>query len=268
MYKWILAILITLTAVVYQRMTGPTYPVKGHSHLGDIQYTYQLKRSYSNDSDCPISLKIADTSVAGILKYRRFKTDDPWIQKSMDRTGDQITAFLPHQPAAGKLQYQVILQKQDQIAVIPSADDYIIIRFKNPVPKVVLVPHIFFMFFGMLFSNRAAFECFQKNGSPMKYAWWTFVLLFIGGMLFGPIVQWYAFGDPWTGFPIGIDLTDNKTLISMFFWILALSLGRKNAHRARIFVLIAAIITLVIFSIPHSLLGSELDFQSRKVVQG
>ena len=38
--------------------------------------------------------------------------------------------------------------------------------------------------------------------------------LFLGGMLLGPIVQNFAFGDYWTGIPFGWDLTDNKTLLA------------------------------------------------------
>jgi len=118
----------------------------------------------------------------------------------------------------------------------------------------------------MLLSNRAGIECLRKTGRPMLYAWWTFGLIFLGGLVFGPAVQWYAFGDAWTGFPFGIDLTDNKTLIAAIFWVLALILGR-NERKAKIFVLTASIVTIIIFSIPHSLLGSELDYKTNKVIQ-
>ena len=54
-----------------------------------------------------------------------------------------------------------------------------------------------------------------------KYSFWTLVLFTAGGMILGPVVQYYAFGDLWTGIPFGWDLTDNKTLIALIFWILA-----------------------------------------------
>ena len=40
-------------------------------------------------------------------------------------------------------------------------------------------------------------------------------------MILGPLTQYYAFGALWTGFPFGIDLTDNKTLIALIGWIIA-----------------------------------------------
>ena len=47
-------------------------------------------------------------------------------------------------------------------------------------------------------------------------------------MILGPIVQYYAFGDLWTGIPFGWDLTDNKTLIALIFWILAVVNEQKE----------------------------------------
>jgi hypothetical protein len=72
-------------------------------------------------------------------------------------------------------------------------------------------------------------------------------------------MQKFAFGVAWSGFPLGMDLTDNKTLIAFLFWIVALIAGRKGKP-ARPFVLAASLVTLLIFLIPHSLRGSELDY--------
>jgi hypothetical protein len=78
-------------------------------------------------------------------------------------------------------------------------------------------------------------------------------------MILGPLVQKYAFGALWTGFPFGYDLTDNKTLIAFLGWIAAWIAGRKGKP-ARGWVLGASILLLVVYLIPHSLFGSELDY--------
>jgi len=80
-------------------------------------------------------------------------------------------------------------------------------------------------------------------------------------MILGPIVQKYAFGDLWTGFPFGYDLTDNKVLIAVVFWVAAFFLKKKSKW----WVLAAAVIMLIIYLIPHSVLGSELDYDSGKM---
>jgi hypothetical protein len=79
-------------------------------------------------------------------------------------------------------------------------------------------------------------------------------------------VQKFAFGALWTGFPFGYDLTDNKTLIAFIGWIIAIIAGR-NGRPARGWVLAAAILLLIIFLIPHSLLGSELDYSEMDTPQ-
>jgi len=83
--------------------------------------------------------------------------------------------------------------------------------------------------------------------------------LLVGGLILGPLVQKYAFGALWTGFPFGHDLTDNKMLIAMIGWIAALIAGR-GGKPARWWVLGASVLLMAIYLIPHSLLGSELDY--------
>jgi len=83
--------------------------------------------------------------------------------------------------------------------------------------------------------------------------------LLLGGMIFGPITQLYAFGALWTGFPFGYDLTDNKTLIAFIGWTIALIAVFKSKKPGR-WIIFASILMFIIFLIPHSVLGSELDY--------
>jgi len=122
------------------------------------------------------------------------------------------------------------------------------------------------MFMVMLFSTVAGLFAIFKIERYRRYTVWTFVLLFIGGFIFGPWVQWYAFGEWWAGVPFGWDLTDNKALFAFVFWIAAL-FGIKGKGRPWLIIL-AAIMTIVIFSIPHSLYGSTLDYTTGAVKQG
>ena len=118
----------------------------------------------------------------------------------------------------------------------------------------------------MLLSNLAGLFAVSKIEKHVFYGRLALIFLLLGGMVFGPIIQYYAFGQAWTGIPFGWDLTDNKTLIAVIFWIVAVVSNRKNPKYR--YTLIAAIITLLIFSIPHSMFGSELDYTSGEVVTG
>ena len=91
-------------------------------------------------------------------------------------------------------------------------------------------------------------------------------MFLLGGMILGPIVQKFAFGEFWTGFPVGKDLTDNKALVAFVFWIIAWA---GNIKKPRPYLpVIAAIINLGIGFIPHSLMGSELDYTSGEIKTG
>ena len=174
----------------------------------------------------------------------------------MERKGDTLVALLPHQPPAGKLEYKVRLVAGEEEVIVPS-DRATVIRFKGDVPAAVLVVHIAAMFGAMLFSTRAALEVFSRQPKFAALTYWTIGALVIGGMILGPVVQKYAFGAYWTGWPVGTDLTDNKTLIALIGWLGA-ALALRTVPRPGIWIVLAALLMLGVFMIPHSLRGSEL----------
>ncbi len=259
---WILAVIITLAAAKYQRATGPTHPLQGEVVLGDAGIKYELRRS-SQQKEAPVELLISDPNVTGVLSYKRYKSQDAWTEIPMQRQGNVLLSALPVQPPAGKLEYFVRLTREDKAITIPPDRD-VVIRFTGDVPSWVLIPHILLMFLSMLVSTRAGLEAIPKNGNPRKYAFWALGILFVGGMIFGPLVQKYAFGAYWTGFPFGFDLTDNKTLIAFVGWVVAIAAVLLK-HHARTWIVIASILLMLAFSIPHSMLGSELNYQTGQV---
>jgi hypothetical protein len=175
--------------------------------------------------------------------------------------GAVLLGFLPHQPIAGKLDYRVVLESGGERVSLPERGA-IVTRFRGDVPGVFLLPHILLMFVGLLLSTRAGLEALVPGSDTRKLALWAFGLLTVGGMIFGPIVQYYGFGDLWTGVPFGWDLTDNKTLIFVILWGWAIYAGR-GGRDARKAVLVAAVVTLAVYLIPHSVLGSEFDYSTQ-----
>ncbi len=84
-------------------------------------------------------------------------------------------------------------------------------------------------------------------------------LLVVGGLFLGPLVQKFAFGAYWTGWPYGTDLTDNKTLIAFLAWLPA-TIAAVRGLRTRLAVVLGWIVMMGVFLIPHSMRGSELDW--------
>jgi hypothetical protein len=259
---WILAFLIAAGTMVYQRLTGPTYPKRGQAVIGGQTINFRLPRSSENLKDCEIVLAIPGADIGGYIEFRRFKTEDPWSKFPLIRRDDSLLGFLPKQPLAGKLAYRIVVLEGEKEVPLNGAEP-VVIRFRGAVPAWVLIPHVFTMLLAMLLAARAGLAALDKKSKPIAYAKWAAIFLFLSGFILGPLMQYYGFGKLWTGFPFGHDLTDNKTLVALLGWIIALWAGRKGKE-ARAWVLAASILSLAVFLIPHSLLGSELDYSALK----
>lgn len=255
---WLIAFVLTVFTAIYQRMTGPTYPISGEIVIGNKVINYKLDRTHGGEGDHPIEINVDDETISGQLFWKRYKTNDEWTSNAMVRIDEKLVAYLPHQLPAGKLIYHIILQKNEDDVTLPASGE-VVIRFKGDVPIYFLIPHIIFIFGAMLLSARTGLEYFNDGKKFKSLTILTFIFVIIGGFIFGPIVQKYAFGAFWTGFPFGHDLTDNKILVGFIGWLLALIALYKFKNPKR-WIVFASILMFIIFLIPHSLLGSELDY--------
>jgi len=254
---WTLAFILTVAAGYYQRTTGPTYEIRGKVVIDGTTYKYKLIRTYDGSDDAPIKLTIADPGVSGSIKLKRYKSHDEWSTTMMERQGENLVGYIPHQELAGKVMYQITLQKEGNVYLLN--EEPAIIRFKGFVPMGILIAHIITIFLAMLFSTRTAFEVLFKLKYTYLYTWLTLIFLTIGGMILGPIMQKYAFDAYWTGWPFGHDLTDNKSLLAFIFWLVAL-IYQIWKREKKGWAVAAAIVLFAVYMIPHSVLGSEIDY--------
>jgi len=257
LYLWILAFVLVAFAAIYQRMTGPTYPVRGSIQVGGNDIRFRLLTSSDSAGDAEIRLAVPDEKVTGTVEFQRFKSSDPWTRTGLTRQGSDLVAQIPHQPMAGKVAYKISLHAGSETLALTA--EPVVLRFKGQVPLYLLYPHIVLMFLAMLYSSRAGLEALLKRQDTRRLAFWTVVTLALGGLILGAVVQRFAFGAYWTGWPLGQDLTDNKTLASFLIWVIALWRIRKNPH-ATGWAVAAAVVLFLVYMIPHSVLGSELDY--------
>ena len=262
---WTVAFVITAASAAYQRMTGPTYPLHGMTTLADHALTYSLPRS-EEQKDAVVRIPVGREQISGWIEWKRLNTQDPWMRVPMVLRDSFLVAELPVQPPAGKLQYRVHLEKGEKGTLLP-ADGPAVIRFKGNVPLMVIIPHVFIIFMGMLLSTRTGFEVFREKPDYTVLTYLTLGFLIVGGLVFGPIMQKYAFDAYWTGWPFGKDLTDNKTAVAVIAWCAAAVALRKSKN-PKVWVIAAAVVVFVVFLIPHSLLGSELDYSTLASPEG
>lgn len=262
---WTLAFLITFSAIIYQRKTGPTYDKNVSVTIDEKEYRFKLVRSHGGETDCPVVLSVPEQQINGELHYRVFPTSNEWTIVKMERLNDVLSASLPNLPPAGKYEYKIVLEKENQNYPLNDGQP-VIIRFKGEVPASILIPHIILMFVAMFLGNLAGIMAVFKHPRFRYYTRITFWTLLTGGLVFGPWVQWHAFGEAWAGVPFAWDLTDNKTLVAFIFWLVALLMNRKKERPA--YTIVAAVVMLIVYSIPHSMYGSQLDPETGEIIQG
>lgn len=281
-FFWLLAILITLSAVIYQRKTGPTYDKKMEIQVNGVTSELKLIRSMEIGSATGIKLNIDNTNLKARLFYKLFLTNEAYTSVDFVFANKPIDSFImnkffkineekgwyaqvPDQPMAGKIQYYFEVTDNDGVQTYLK-NEPIVVRFKGAVPSYILAPHIFFMFFAMLLGNLSGIMAVFKYKGYKYFTKLTVIALFFGGMVLGPWVQWHAFGEAWAGVPFAWDLTDNKTLLAFIFWLIALFVNRKKDKP--VYTIVACIVMLIVYSIPHSMFGSQLDPETGEIIQG
>jgi hypothetical protein len=267
---WLFAIAITLMAIVFQRQTGPTYPKTVSFQVDDsISINLKLPRSNNIDEELRFELPPLSWDWTVRLYHRPFPKDTAWIlNPPFWPEGNAFVSYLPSiSQKAAKLEYFIEFENYatGEIITIPE-DEPVVIRYKGSVPAWALIPHIVFIFIALIFSNLSALLAVFKNNRFKFWGVMTLAFMFLGGLIFGPIVQKFAFDHYWTGFPFGHDLTDNKTLIMFVVWAIAVIANWKKDFRW--LTIVAAIVTIIVYLIPHSLRGSEFNYESGEIVTG
>ena len=262
---WILAVVITLGTAWYQRQTGPSNPKKVRFDGKILSCPRSMRTEITPEQAMGDWEKLNKSSVLTLratsgadvaIFYKRVRSQDNWEKVTGEVDGNgRIKFTLPSQPPAGKLAYYVTVNGAPF-----SKEEPIVVRFRNNVPAWALIPHVLFMFAVMLLSTFCGFLALWNDVGWKKYARLTLAALIVGGLLLGPIVQKYAFGVYWSGWPLGEDFTDTKTLLAALFWVVALMCyGRKPG---RWIAVAAAVALLAIYSIPHSTSGSEFNYET------
>ncbi len=272
---WSVAFVLTVAFLVWQKMSGPTYPVRGSFALNGLEIPARLNRSGIIGADMPVKVDVsaaleAGREVSGKVIWRRYPTDDPWQTLPMTLHDGVLEADLPRQPMAGKLEYRVELSDGTHTSVLPANGEHAVARFKGHVPALILVFHVTLLVLGFLFSTAAGLEGLTGGPGLKTLSRLALGCLVVGGLVLGPIVQKYAFDAFWTGWPLGQDWTDNKLAVGALLWLLAVWRTRDavpGRPRGRWFAFLAMMGIFVIFAIPHSIHGSTYDYATGEHIQ-
>ncbi|MDR0790255.1 MAG: hypothetical protein LBO06_05635 [Bacteroidales bacterium] len=243
---WATAVIVTLAFVVFQRATGPTNAVKATIVINNKECKVKFPRSVTTDQT-EITFNTDGQIKQGTLYWRDHNSQKAFEPIAFEITGDSnLAVAIPNKERLDKIDYYITLNDTTIFAQQP-----LVLRYKDSVPAVWLIAHIVLMFCSMLFAVYGLFMCFGKGQRVKRYLKLTIWTLLLGGLIFGAVVQKFAFGVYWSGFPFGNDITDNKTLIALLALLAVLPLRNKTYFRY--FVIVSYLIMLVVYCIPHSM---------------
>ncbi|MDJ0976656.1 MAG: hypothetical protein QNJ98_19525, partial [Planctomycetota bacterium] len=106
---WVVAFLLTVGALVYQRATGPTHPARVSYTLAGAEVDARLVRSGTTDEAAVVAVPIPPSPWTGTLVWKRYPTEDAYAEIPMAPEEERLVARLPIQPPAGKVTYFVRL---------------------------------------------------------------------------------------------------------------------------------------------------------------
>lgn len=258
----VLSIILSAGFAFYQRITGPTYPVKGKIEFYGNSLLYRLPRSCSiGGNDCKAYIKQANVNF--YIMYKRYGIDEKFIRLDALKNKDSVYILIPDNfPQAAKIEYDAFIEINGNVLKLNK--DRVVLRFKSKVSKYVLIPHILIMFFSLIVMIYLILKIIFEGKYSVGVFWLNYILIFLGGFIFGPLLQKQAFGVWWSGFPLGYDVTDNKTFVSFLVWSLA-ALNVFLKRDAKKLIMISSFITIISYLIPHSLLGTEYDYNTNKL---
>jgi hypothetical protein len=177
-------------------------------------------------------------------------------------------------PAHGRgslIKYYIEGRAGDDLVVQVPAEDMprFEFYFKGTPNRSILIAHIVVIFaalFLFILSGYFAYRGLKQRKALVhapRLSLLGAVLFFIASIPLGMVIAYQTYGTPWTGFPVGNDLTDNKSLVILLYWAAAAFFYRGSAlrkdpssdvlpARALPYVYMAGVVvTIALFLIPH-----------------
>ncbi|MBK7140558.1 MAG: hypothetical protein IPH75_00595 [bacterium] len=283
------AILLTAVLLVIASRASRGKPEFVSHYDNGYKFEMTTVPKFAEHSRVRISLNITgplSDEVQPVLRFAKSETDDltaidayriqPLIMA--DSTSGSYFAELSTGARGGRILYYVQVQdaKQQPLASFRMENGKpFFVKYFGDVPKVVLLPHIAFMFatvFCVAMAALHALSVIRGSEAPqemLRYLLWSAVLTFIGGYPFGFAMNWYAFGGLWEGVPFGTDATDNKTQLLFVYQLFAVLIGLRSLTGGKMgrdifsartlgwYGLGMLAVMLFIYLIPHSIQFSK-----------
>jgi len=203
-----------------------------------------------------------------------YRTDQrPFQVSDMSALGEgKFFGAIPPHGRGEVVQYYIEARTASDIVTrVPAKErgEGFLIKVKGKPNTYLLVTHVVIIFialFFFLFAGYLSVRALQHRRSLLyipRVAFLGTAIFFVASIPLGMVVAYQTYGVPWTGFPVGDDLTDNKSLVILIYWIVCAVLYRGSLWRkdpSHDFLpmitlpyvhLAGAVLTAVLFALPH-----------------
>lgn len=254
-WMWVIALLVAMSGLVFQRLTAPFYPEVLEETWGGATVRTQLERGASGRRGQRIVVEGTREDWQGEILWRSLELGGDYRHEPMTPTAGYMIGTLPLQPLGSRIEYRVRLLDGADTLSLPRFGT-VVLRFKGEVSFWAITGHLLLVHLGLLFGVRAGLEALALGPHSRSYALATLFAFGLGGLLFGVMVKSSAYGIPWQGPPLGLDATDSKTLLVVLAWCLP-PLMRLSGRRTRRWIVLAMLLSVAAFFIPHTILGGR-----------
>jgi hypothetical protein len=219
------------------------------------------------EAEVEISEDIEDVRL--FLAYRTEPKAYQVVEMKLLEGGKYFTSIPTHKRGTLVSYYIEATGGADLAVRVPAGDEDFSFYYKGTPNRPLLIVHIVLMFIALAMLLLCGYLAVKalKNRRLMAHiprlGFLGGIVFFISAIPLGMIVAYQTYGTPWTGFPVGTDITDNKSLAILIYWAAATFLFRGSAFkkdpttdllsmRSLPYVYLAgAIITVILFLIPH-----------------
>ncbi|MCB9513387.1 MAG: hypothetical protein H6693_07895 [Candidatus Latescibacteria bacterium] len=251
---WLLALVFTAMGLVVQRRTGERMPLELDTPWQGRNVSTVLARNHVGPGGQRLVVEGVDPDWTGTVIWRRYGGGGEYRRESLRNLGSMLSGELSPQPRGSALEYRVEVEAQGGKLLRLPERGTVITRYKGAIPLWVSLPHLLLLYLGLFLGVRAGLEALALGSGSHTLAGVALICFLFGGLLFGPLMKVNAYGILWKGPPLGLDSTDTKTLVLVLAWLAPVIL-RARGRRARRWIVLAAVLSVIAFLIPHSVFG-------------
>ncbi len=209
-----------------------------------------------------------------VVLYYRIGPD--WTGVAMKQVGEEsiYEAEIPPQPRGTAVRYYIELRTAagSKIRLPSNAPERLyVVRFQGVAPDWVRVSHSLLLYSALALTLVAAILAYLvvkgRTNLSTKIPFLVglaAVLYAVGGVVLQMLFSWYVDARLWSGFPVGSNPADTKSLVLVLFWGIVALLTRTRVFRGleastvvrstelAVLVLAGAILTLILFLLPSN----------------